>query len=118
MLNNGISWQRVACLVCLVAGALVAHLVGAKELCWGLGGGAVLSFPVGRLAHRRLSSDPRAIETLQEFVEELRARVGPPRAEVVSEDTAKILLDALEGRPSRPPRSAGEYSVVRPRRPR
>jgi len=112
VLNNGISWQRVVCLVALVASALVAYVIGAKELSWALGGGAVLSFPVGKLAHRHLSSDPRAIGLLQEFVEQLRERTGPSRAEMVSDDTARIVLDAIEGRPSRPPpKRPGEYSV-------
>ena len=110
-MNNGISWQRVACLACLVTGAIVAYVVGAKELSWGLGGGAVLSFPVGRLAQKRLSADPRAVGLLQAFVAELRERTGPSRAEMISDDTARVVLDSLEGRPSGAPKSPGEYHV-------
>jgi hypothetical protein len=115
---NGISWKRVACIAILTAAALVAHRLGAVQLSWAFGGAATLAYPLGRIGHRPLASDATAVEALRRGVAKVVGRAlrvelgvldGPDalgdESPLMSEQTAKIILEEVEGRrPSKPPK--------------
>lgn len=103
-MTNGVSWQRVVAIALFVAGALGAYALGAAQLATALGSGALLAFPLGRLGHRPLADQSHAVEALRRQLG-LVVRRAPEEGEpLVSEATAKFILDQVEGRKSAPPK--------------
>lgn len=77
--------------------------MGAHPIAHALVGGALLAFPLGPLGRKPLSDESRAIEALRRGLGEVagRAREDGP---LVSENTARFILDEIEGRKSKPPK--------------